>query len=53
MTTEQKNIDKLFRKGLDDTVKAPPPYVWDKINTTLSNQFSARRKLFWLSQSPK
>ena len=43
MKDERNNIDKLFSEGLGDFSPAPPPGMWDRIETGMSATESSRQ----------
>jgi len=50
MTNELKNIDKLFRKGMADAIKSPPPYVWDRIEASVTGGKKNKKVLhLWMA----
>lgn len=46
MTGEQKNIDHLFRNGLNGMREKPPRHAWDRLDRALDGQIR-RKKMFY------
>jgi len=47
MPKEEKNIDHLFRKGLDDFSASPPLAIWDRVESELDAEDEKRRPVFY------
>jgi hypothetical protein len=49
MLDDSKNIDKLFKDGLDDFDSNSPAGLWDKVEADLNESKKKKRAVFWFS----